>query len=185
MFTDAYIGNVTIFAGNFAPQSYMFCQGQLLDISTYTALFSIIGTTYGGDGQSNFALPDLRGRKAIHPGQGPGLSSIFLGQVGGSESVTMTGLQLAVHTHQFISASGKPACFGTPGGANTPVTNYPAALPGGHQSYASASSGTVLGSSSTPAMTPITGGGQPIDILSPYLAMNYIIAVEGIFPSRN
>jgi microcystin-dependent protein len=185
MFTDAYLANVTIFAGNFAPQGYMLCQGQLLSIAEYTALYSLIGTTFGGDGQNTFGLPDLRGRRPIHPGQGPGMANYQLGQVGGNEQATITGLQMPVHTHQFVSASGAPYAFPTAGNQNTPVSNVPAALAGGHSAYATAASGTVLGSSSTPAMTPIAGNSQPIDIRSPYMAMNYIIAVEGIFPSRN
>jgi microcystin-dependent protein len=185
MFTDPYLANVTIFAGNFAPLGYMLCQGQLLDISSYTALYSLIGTTFGGDGQNTFALPDLRGRKPIHPGQGPGMANYFLGQTGGTEQNTVTGLQLPLHTHQFISASGAPYAFSTAGNQNYPVNNVPAALAAGHSGYATAAAGSVLGSSSTPAVTPIAGNSQPIDIRSPYCAMNYIIAVEGIFPSRN
>jgi microcystin-dependent protein len=185
MFTDAYMANVTIFAGNFAPQGYMLCQGQLLDIATYNALFALLGTTFGGDGQNTFALPDLRGRKPIHTGQGPGLGYYDLGQTGGVEQATITGLQMPINTHQFISANGAPLAFPTAGNQNTPVNNVPAALAGGHSGYATAASGTVLGSSSTPAVTPIAGSSQPIDIRSPYMAMNYIIAVEGIFPSRN
>src|ERR1044072_1975604 len=103
MFVEPYLGNVTVFAGNFAPRAWMFCQGQLLAIAENDALFALIGTTYGGDGQVTFGLPDFRSRVAIHQGQGPGLSNYILGQASGTESVTLTTAQCPGHNHQFIS----------------------------------------------------------------------------------
>ena len=177
MFTEPYLANVTIFAGNFAPRSYMFCQGQLLSISVYTALFSLIGTIYGGDGQTTFALPDLRSRVAVHPS-----SNLLLGQVGGTESVIMTGNQLPIHTHPLLSFGGGIPASNTAGG-NNPVGSIPA-LPATNI-YSSSADGFGMAATDVSSATPVAGGSQPIPIISPYLAMNYIIAVEGIFPSRN
>lgn len=185
MFQEAYIANVTIFAGTFAPSGWMFCQGQSLSISEYTTLFSLIGTTFGGDGQVNFNLPDFRGRAAIHAGQGPSLPSYIPGQIGGNEQVTLIQQQLPQHTHAFIAATGKPVAYNSTGDQSAAVFNAPAVLQSGHSAYATAAAGNVLGTSITPATTPSAGGQDATDIRSPYLAMNYIIAVEGIYPSRN
>lgn len=184
MFIEPYMANVTIFAGNFAPRGWMFCQGQLLSIAQYDALFALIGTIYGGDGQTTFALPDLRSRVAIHTGQGAGLSSYVIGQAGGSESVTMTTGQLPTHTHTLTSLTGNPGASGIAGNANIPTGKVPA-LTTNIQSYDSAGATNLLLQSPISTITPLAGGSQPIPILSPYLAMNYIICVEGIFPSRN
>jgi microcystin-dependent protein len=170
-----FIGEITLFAGNFAPRGWAFCNGQLLSIAQNTALFSILGTTYGGNGQTTFALPDLRGRVPIHPGQGPGLSNYQLGQVGGSENVTLLSTQMPAHTHPVNAvASG--------GNQASPAGNLPAIE----------STGTSKDYSSAPATGPMsasmigaTGGGQPFPIVQPYECINYIIATQGIFPSRN
>jgi microcystin-dependent protein len=183
MFVDPTLGNVTIFAGNFAPRSWMLCQGQLLAISGNEALFALIGTTYGGDGITIFALPDLRSRVAIHSGQGPALSNHFVGEQGGNESITLTTNQLPVHTHAFASATGNPGASGVAGTTDTPVANVTART-AGINSYNSNGAGKMV-----PTVNNITtataGGNQPFNMLSPVLAINYIIAVEGIFPSRN
>jgi microcystin-dependent protein len=184
MFTDPYLANVTIFAGNFAPRGWLFCQGQQLAISENEALFALIGTIYGGDGVNTFALPDLRGRVAIHPGQGPGLSNYVLGQVSGTESITLLASQLPSHAHAFTSATGNPGVNNGNGTAADPTNAVPAVVPG-NSVYNTATSGTVLGQSTCNTNTAIAGQGFPVSILSPFLAMNYIIAVEGIFPSRN
>ena len=184
MFVEPTLSNVTIFAGNFAPRSWMFCQGQLLSIAENTALFALLGTTYGGDGQATFALPDLRGRVAIHPGQGPGMSNYMLGEMSGTENVTMLAAQLPSHTHTFTSATGNPGANTSNGTVADPTNAVPAVVPG-NSAYNTASSGTVLGPSAFVATTAVAGQSLPIPIQSPYLAMNYIIAVEGIFPSRN
>jgi microcystin-dependent protein len=161
-----FIGQITIFAGTFAPRGWAFCDGQIMAISNNTALFSIIGTTYGGNGQTTFALPDLRGRVPIGPRQGPGLSFRNVGEVSGEENHTLTQSELPAHAHQ-----------GSGGGSQT--TNNPSgAYP--------AKGGVYAGSpaSATGAGQP-AGGGQPHGNMQPYLGLNYIIAIEGIFPSRN
>lgn len=184
MFVDPYLANVTIFAGNFAPRGWMFCQGQLLSIASNDALFALIGTTYGGDGVTTFALPDLRGRAAIHAGQGPGLSNYILGQLAGTESITMIGNNLPVHNHAVSSLTGSPgASSNTSGNVPSPVNNVPAALTN-IQQYDASGSAALLQTQNN-LSTPISGGSQPIEVVPPYLTMNYIICTEGIFPSRN
>lgn len=183
MFTEPYLANVTIFAGNFAPRGWAFCKGQLLSIAENSALFALIGTTYGGDGQVTFALPNLQSRVAIHAGQAPGLSSYIIGQIGGTESVTPTGNQLGGHTHPFVSATGKPTANSSVGTVADPTNAVPAVI--SVNAYNTATSGAVMGAVTCTTTTAPAGQGGPLDIISPYLAMNYIIAVEGIFPSRN
>jgi microcystin-dependent protein len=181
---DPTLANITIFAGNFAPLSWMFCQGQLMSIAENTALFSLIGTTYGGDGQTTFALPDFRSRVAIHAGQAAGMANYDLGEVGGSESVTLTSLQMPIHNHTLLTATGNPTATNAGGGTDNAQNAYPA-MATGSSNYNNSDSGISLGASSCVAITQIAGGSQPIPIISPYLALNYIIAIEGIYPSRN
>ena len=186
MFIDPYMANVTIFGGNFAPVGWMFCDGSLLAISQYDALFALIGTTYGGDGQTTFALPDLRGRSAIHTGQLAGGGNYILGQTGGTESVTTTAVQLPAHTHALLTLTGSPGALSTAGNADTPgPTMVPALANGSPASYATTASDAVMAPFPATGNTPVTGSSNPIPTLSPFLAMNYIICVEGIFPSRN
>jgi microcystin-dependent protein len=162
-----FIAQITLFAGNFAPRGWAFCDGQILSISQNTALFSILGTTYGGNGQTTFALPDLRGRVPIQPRQGPGLSFRNLGEVGGQEAHHLTTSELPPHSHP-AGASNNSQTTNRPGGA-VPARGGP---------YA-ASANTTMGGA-----TP-TGGDQPHNTMQPYLGLNFIIAIEGIFPSRN
>jgi microcystin-dependent protein len=185
MFIEPYLGTVTIFAGNFAPQSWMLCNGQLLSIAEYDALFALLGTTYGGDGQSTFALPDLRSRVAVHPGQGQGLSPISLGQVSGNESATLLPQNLGIHTHPLLTITGKPGCSTTAGNKNMTTSNVPA-ITTNINSYTSGAGTANMGPTTCNTATPVAlGSNMPIDTRSPVMAMNYIIAVEGIFPSRN
>jgi microcystin-dependent protein len=169
--SQPWVGEILLVPYNFAPKGWAECQGQLMTISQNTALFSLLGTTYGGDGKSNFALPDLRGRTPISSGQGPGLSDYFLGQTGGEETVTLTLNQIPAHTHTVIG-SANVANVATPGGAV----------------WATQSLLNIYGSSSDSPMAPgaigMTGSNLPHDNLSPYLTLNYIIALQGIFPSR-
>jgi microcystin-dependent protein len=182
MFVDPYIATITNFAGNFAPMNWMFCQGQLLSIAEYTPLFALIGTTYGGDGQVTFALPDLRSRVAIHQGQGPGLSNYFIGQMAGTENVTLLSPQMPAHNHSVVTFTGTfNASTATTGLVGVPNNAIPAA---GASVYSSVPDGETLGTMLCNSITPIVGGNAPLSIVQPYLAMNYIIAVEGIFPSR-
>jgi microcystin-dependent protein len=153
MFIDPYMANVTIFAGNFAPRSWMLCNGQLLAISQYDALFALLGTTYGGDGQTTFALPDLRSRMAVHNGQGSGLSSIQLGQTGGTESVTMTPATLPGHTHAFVSLTGAPAASTAAGSPADPTNNVPAVTTG-INSYNTSGTGKLAPTTNAPNTVP-------------------------------
>jgi microcystin-dependent protein len=168
---DQFIGEIRIFAGKFAPKGWAFCSGQLLPISQNTALFSLLGTTYGGNGITNFALPNLNGRVPIHPGQGPGLSLYDLGETGGSETVTLTTANLPAHNHT-ISAS---TISGT---TSVPTNAVPANTLNTDKEYASSSNTTMMGTGSV-------GIAFPVITLQPYLTLNYIIAIQGIFPPRN
>jgi microcystin-dependent protein len=161
-----------MFGFNFAPQGWAMCNGQLLPISQNTALFSLLGTQYGGNGVTTFALPDLRGRVAIHAGQGPGLSSYVQGEVTGGESVTLTQNEMPQHNHQVV-ANAAPATATRPGGEVLART--------GADVYADSPDGTTM----NPAMISQSGGGQPHNNLQPLLVINFGIALQGIFPSRN
>ena len=167
---DPFIGEIRAFGFNFPPRGWATCSGQILPIAQNTALFSLLGTTYGGNGQTTFALPDLRGRVPVHFGQGPGLSNVVLGQQAGSESVTLTSEQMPSHNHAIAASNGAA-------GASRPSNNFPAA--GG--AYATATDGTTMNA----GMVRNTGGGQPHENRQPYLGLNICIALAGIFPSRN
>jgi len=166
-----YIGEIRMFAGNFAPVGWMFCEGQQLPISENEALFQLIGTTYGGDGQETFNLPDLRGRLPLHQGQGPGLSNYVIGEALGVESVTLTTQQIPVHNHAFTASTAG-------GNSNTPQNNIPAAPPVAKLYRTGAPSDPF-----PPNLVQPIGGSQPHDNLMPYIAINYIISLFGIFPS--
>lgn len=173
------MATILIFAGNFAPRSWMFCDGSILPISQYDALFALIGTTYGGDGQTTFALPDLRGRTPVGTGTGPGLSNVVLGQSAGSEQVTMTQAQLPAHQHTMTARVATSS-------ANADGSKNPA-LPLANTSmkiYApnDPSVNTFLGGASVTLQN--AGSNAPISVVQPYLTINYVICVEGIFPSR-
>jgi len=180
-----YIGQVFLFAGNFAPRGWAFCNGQLLAISTNQALFAILGTTYGGNGIQTFALPDLRGRTLVSVGQGPGRSNYVLGQAGGSETVSLLSTQLPQHLHvttvqtATVNVSQAAADVTTPAGAvPTQYDTAPlyAANPDG--------SSTLGGVTATPTIGAV-GSGSPVPTLMPYLTLNYCICIQGLFPSRN
>jgi len=166
-----YVGEIRIFAGNFAPAGWMFCEGQLLPISEYETLFQLIGTTYGGDGESTFALPDLRGRIPIHMGTGPDGTTYQLAETGGVESVTLTTQQIPVHTHALV-ATDKAGTQLNPGGNLLANSQGP-------QPYIQENPD---GNLSAQALT-IAGGGQPHDNFQPYLCLDFIISLFGIFPS--
>jgi microcystin-dependent protein len=178
--SDPFLGQILIFAGNFAIRGFAMCNGQILSIAQNTALFSILGTTYGGNGQTTFALPDLRGRFPNHQGQGPGLSNYSLGQVGGSESGTITINEMPAHTHPFTYTI--PANDGD-GDTNGPTATTRLATATNGNIYNTAAA-TVQMPGNT-ANTGITGGSQPTPLMNPYLTLNFLIALEGIFPSRN
>jgi len=165
--SNPYVGEIRIFAGNFAPVGWMLCQGQLLPISEYETLFNLIGTTYGGDGQSTFALPNLSSRVPIH--QGPGF---VIGQLAGEETVTLTTQQIPQHSHAMPCNSASSSSP-TPGGFFFGAAGSTAYAPN-----------TSANASMAPAMIGNTGGNQPHDNRMPYLALNFIISLFGIFPSQ-
>jgi microcystin-dependent protein len=171
--SEPFIGQIMLFAGNFAPRGWAFCNGQLLSIAQNTALFAILGTAYGGNGQTTFALPDLRGRVPVGPGEGTGLSNRTLGEQGGAEAVTLTTAQMPVHNHAANAAAGT-------GTSTTPANNVLAGSSQRDAIYAS-SPGTTM----HPATISAVGESQAHPNMQPYTAINYIIALEGIFPSRN
>lgn len=180
---DPFIGQIMETGFNFAPPGWAFCDGSLLPISEYDALFALIGTTYGGDGQTTFALPDLRGRSALHAGQGPGLPSNSVGQTGGAPTTTLNVNNLPPHNHtiQASSAAGTQSNPANAFPANANVIPERGADPIGVNAYASLNPNTGM----NPNMVGNAGGGQPIDNMPPYLAVNYIIALFGIFPSQS
>jgi microcystin-dependent protein len=178
--TLAFVG---MFAGNFAPRGYELCNGQLISIAQNTALFAVIGTIYGGDGQSTFGLPDLRGRIAVGTGQGPGLSSYVEGETGGTETITLTANNIGNHSHGLTGTAG---ILVSSQDGHTPVAsnNFPAV--NGDNIYASTTDNSLMAPASLSLTTnPAGTAAQPVDNTKPYLAINFVIAVEGIFPSRN
>ncbi|GAA4363067.1 tail fiber protein [Hymenobacter saemangeumensis] len=179
--TEAYIGEIMLFAGNFAVQNFAICNGQLLSIAQNTALFSILGTTYGGNGQTTFALPDLRGRFPMNFGQGPGLPNYSLGQVAGTPTVTLLNTQMPAHTHA-LNVSGNAASSATPGGNYLAVPNGITAST--EESVAINAYGGAPTAQANPSAIGASGGSQPFSIMNPYLALNFQICVQGIFPPR-
>jgi microcystin-dependent protein len=169
--SQPWVGELRIFAGNFEPAGWMFCKGQTLPISENETLFQLLGTTYGGDGQETFNLPDLRGRVPIHQGTGPGLTSVVEGEVLGTETVTLTSNQIPVHTH-LLGASSNGAS------SASPVGGVPAAA----SSDVLWGRGTTLETMQTSGSA---GGSQPHSNMQPYLCINYIISLFGIFPSTS
>ena len=169
---------------NFAPNGWVFCAGQILSISQNTALFSLLGTTYGGNGQTTFALPDFRGRVPVGVGQGPGLSNYTLGEVSGSESVTLLLNQIPAHMHTLsITVSNAQATASTPTGTvNTLAAPYDALNFNPIAAYNNQPPNTALYVGTNPV--GVSGGSQPHTNIQPFLAVNYIIALQGIFPSR-
>ena len=186
---DEYMGMVKIFAGNFAPRGFMFCNGQIIGIAQNSALFALLGTTYGGNGQTTFGLPDLRGRAPVGWGQGPGLSNYNLGQPYGTEKTSILINNMPAHNHLATStlslnASDAAATVGTPVagnalGAAKDVNTDAVSM------YTTSAPNIPLTGGSVATTTALTGGNVPISILQPTLAISYIIAIEGAFPSRN
>ncbi len=173
---EPFLGEIKAFGFNFPPNGWAQCNGQVMPISQNTALFSLLGTMYGGDGVTTFALPDLRGRVGVHAGQGAGLSNYSQGEVAGTESVTLTVGQLPVHSHNLVAStsSGNTA---DPSGAflAKEATGVTAIYGNGVAGNATLAAGSVTGG----------GGGQPHSNLQPFLVLNFCIALNGIFPSRN
>ena len=173
--SEPFIAEIRIFAGNFAPRSWAFCDGQLLPIAQNTALFSLIGTTYGGDGRTTTALPNLQGRAPMQPGRGPGLTARRLGERVGVETVTLTEAQMPSHDHTVRGVSA-PAARGGP--TNTRALGES----GGGDAYQSNTTANLVDMSQTMSTT---GGGQAHTNVQPYLVLNFIIAIQGLYPSRS
>ena len=176
--SEPFLGQIEAFAFNFPPKGWAFCAGQILPINQNQALFSLLGTTFGGNGMTTFALPDLRGRIANGSGQGPGLQPYNLGQAGGEEAHTLTAAETPSHSHSVSAVNN-----GTAGGTNVPGAGV--TLGSG---YAASGAAVNIYSTDAPtvAMTPVSpAGGQPHENRMPFLALNYCIALQGVFPSRN
>jgi len=173
---DPFVAEIRILPFNFAPKGWAFCNGQIMPISQNTALFSLLGTTYGGDGKSNFALPDLQGRAPMHQGQGPGLSLQDLGESSGSETVTLLQSEMPAHNHLIqVKSTPPPASGGAPG---------PAAVFGRSNGGTAYTAAANLGAMDPQAIAP-TGGAQPHNNMMPYLTLNFSIALQGVYPPRN
>lgn len=201
---DPFLAQIVMFGGNFAPRGWSFCDGQLLSIASNTALFSILGTTFGGDGRTTFALPDLRGRVAIHSGNrsaGPGLTPRPLGQRSGQESVTLNQLQIPSHTHftsasstaqstlmlsSEASSSAAPVASGSLGKVSAPPkSSNNAQIYNGEQPYVAQHIDSVQTAVGTTVTVQPTGGSQAHNNMQPFNTVNYIIAMVGTFPSRS
>jgi microcystin-dependent protein len=175
--SNPFVAEVRIFTGNFAPTGWALCNGQLMPISQNTALFSLLGTTYGGDGKSNFALPDLQGSAPMQAGQGPGLSLRDLGEIGGEQTVTLLQTEMPVHSHTAQGSTGSTQ--------TTPVNNSWASgakLGGGNLYFPSTPASNVQ---MNPFGTSIAGGNLPHNNMMPFLGLTFIIALQGVFPARS
>ncbi|RYD66792.1 MAG: phage tail protein [Sphingomonadales bacterium] len=172
---DPFVAEIRIFPFTFAPKGWAWCDGQLLPLSQNTALFSLLGTTYGGNGKSNFALPDLQGSAPMHPGQGPGLSLYDLGQIGGSDNVTLLQSEIPIHTHAMQAVTAEVA------DVNTPGPNVNLAYSKNGFGYATAGAVTQF---APQTLTP-AGGNLPHNNMMPYLTCYFCIALQGVFPPRS
>ena len=172
---DPFVAEIRIVPFNFAPKGWAFCDGQILPLSQNTALFSLLGTTYGGDGKSNFALPDLQGNAPMHPGQGPGLSLHDLGETGGSDTVSLLESEIPAHSHPLMAST-------TTASKPSPVGNALTRAGAGGTPYV-APAGAPLASFGAAALAP-SGGDQPHNNMQPYLTLNFCIALQGVYPPR-
>ena len=173
--SEPFVGQIMMVGFNFPPRGWSQCNGQLLPISQNTALFSLLGTTFGGDGRSTFGLPDLRGRSATHVGTGPGLPPVSWGQRSGTHTYTLNTNHLPAHTHTIV-----PGCNSGAADSDTPVGSYPAVDEGATESYHSESN-AAMGTFTTSQV----GSGQSFDVTEPYLGIHHNIALQGLFPSRS
>ena len=174
---EPFIGQIIMFGGNFAPRGWALCDGQLLPISSHSALFSILGTTYGGDGRTTFGLPEMRGRVPVHEGNGPGLQPVNLGEKGGSNTNTLITQNLPSHNHTVY-----PACNNAEATLDSPVNAYMAT--GENENMYSPVAGVRI-SSCRPITTTNTGNNSPVNNMQPFIGVNFIIALIGTFPSRS
>lgn len=170
---DPFVAEIRIFPFNFAPKGWAFCNGQILPISQNTALFSLLGTTYGGDGKSNFALPNLQGSVPMHPGQGPGLSLHDLGETGGSETVTLLSSEIPQHSHTI-------PCTTTEVGTQAVGTAFARTDADRPPAYTNSAPNAIM----SPMTLVPAGGSQPHNNMQPYLTLNFCIALQGVYPPR-
>ncbi|WP_315837402.1 phage tail protein [Bradyrhizobium prioriisuperbiae] len=186
--TEPYIGQIELYGFNFAPRGWALCAGQIIPIQQNTALFSILGTNYGGNGTSNFGLPNLQGRGAIGVGQGPGLSDYDSGQTGGTTAVSLTVNELPAHSHAFNTTSVQGSTT-TAAGNQLGLSQYTVGGKGGGGTTYNAQIYSPNATAATTGLAPqsisFNGGGQPHNNMQPYLALNYCIAMQGVFPPRN
>jgi microcystin-dependent protein len=173
--SNPFVAEIRIFPFNFAPSGWAFCNGQILPLSQNTALFSLLGTTYGGDGKSNFALPNMQGNAPMHPGQGPGLSLHDLGETGGSDTVTLLESEIPSHNHSLMTFAGQAT-------AQTPGPNVSVARARGITAFSTKTTSSIVPMSPN-AVAP-AGGDQPHNNLMPYLTLNFCIALQGVYPPR-
>jgi microcystin-dependent protein len=174
---DPFVAEIRVFGFNFAPIGWAQCNGQLMPISQNTALFSLLGTTYGGDGRSTFGLPNLQGSVPVGMGNGAGLSSRFLGETGGEDSLTLLATEMPQHTHGFKAFVGRGAS-----NVNDPATGDALTTSAGGLAYVASS---PTGAALDPRTLAASGGGQPHNNLMPYLTLNFCIALQGVFPARS
>ncbi len=184
MSTEPFIGEIKLFGFNFAPRGYATCAGQLLSISQNTALFSLLGTQFGGDGRTTFALPNLNGRVAIGQGQSPGTSNYTMGETAGTENVTLTTAQLPMHAHTVANVKVQQKANGSTSDSNSPDGTFPGTNATTAVYAETAGNNEFMAPATVSGSTDITGSSQPLTILQPFLVINYSIALEGIFPSR-
>ena len=183
---DGYIAEIRMFAGNFEPMNWLFCAGQTLAIQNYTALYALIGTIYGGNGTTNFMLPDLRGRVPVGTGTGHNLPAVSLGESSGATSVTLTQNQLPTHTHTATATVTPKASTDKLSLVSDPTNNFLGQTTSTNPIYVASPATTVqMGSSPVNIQIADAGNGLPFSIMQPYIGMNYIICINGIFPSRS
>jgi len=177
--SNPFVAEIRIFPFNFAPKGWAFCDGQILPLSQNTALFSLLGTTYGGDGKSNFALPNFQGCVPMHPGQGPGLSLHDLGETSGSDAVSLLDSEIPSHSHSILTKNTPPPAVSP---APSPTTAF--ARSNGGTAYSTYAAGTSHLAAMDPNTIAPQGGDQPHNNLMPYLTLNFCIALQGVFPPR-